>query len=381
MHIKLVIAVLIGLVLALSGVTGLQFKETITTSGTGTLYLKTNTEGARDLVQGTGDIEYARSIDSENDKSMLSSRYKLRNGIANSYKNYGSFKVNGTDQSGWRPIMPGYEPNRYLLAMSSTNRLSHAVSIYGTTDILSDSNIIFADQKVTTNYNIVASGSLQESVLDGSGGKTLSIAETSISGNGFKLNSGLTEAVPKGSDLSALVGIMNQTEMGGEKSVSETAPQLKAISDHLSMLIPKEAGQNPEQQLEVNPELGIMSVSGSATTIVNNNETGGACAVCNNSSKSTTGDGQQTAETATTIDGSAPLIIITEPTTQVSGELPKISPNYVESPQCGDIGTICMNYTHIFAIRRPGIGQPQIPPITEGGFVTYRRPVEALRGL
>lgn len=350
-----ILLLVIGLVLALSGVTGLEFKETIKTNGIGTLYSKTNTDGAKDMTQGTGNIEYTRMVDSEDGKSILSSNYQMSDGKFNSYRDYRSFKKIGANKSGWEPFMPGYGPNRYMLAMTSPNKLSHMLSVYGTTDINSDSSIRYAEQKVTTNYNIAASGSLEESVLDGRTGKAINIADTSLLGNGFTINSGLTETAPLGSELAALLGLMNQTIMSGETGFEEPATKFKKITD--AMVVSSEQKSDatlPKTDIVVGDVLNVMSISDSAAMNESNN--------------------------AIDDTSTVPAIVVGE-TTPIAEQQPKIFANLVISSECDDPNTVCMNYTHLFAIRRPGIGQPQVPLTTGGGYVTFRRPVEALRGL
>jgi hypothetical protein len=341
---KVKLAVIIGLILAFSEVTALDFHESINTNGEGTLYSKTNDGRSQDLAEGVGDIEYVRSISTDNEVSILSSKYTLTNGKFASYKNYGSFRTEGLSNSGWIPYMPGYSPNRYIVSMNLPGQVSHVLSVYGTTDISSDSNVNFFNEQITTDYNINASGSLEERVLDGSGGKRQRhVAETWLSGNGFSLSSGLNYRNPFGSDRSILVGILNETNMMGEKSVQEPPTSLEGVSADIVIGVPEtDAPESDGQTLNVD---GTNEGTESKCDLA----TGSGC----DRGLSLKSDPEklkvQSTESAIFAVGNATKpndwVVVTEDTRRI-----------LVNTRCNDPGVVCEEFTHI-AARRPGIGE------------------------
>lgn len=72
-------AIIIGLILAFSGVEALDLKETITVNGNGDLYARTNIPYAKDLAQGFGTQTYSRAFGYESAISgSFNSKYMLK---------------------------------------------------------------------------------------------------------------------------------------------------------------------------------------------------------------------------------------------------------------------------------------------------------------
>ncbi len=419
MRFKHEIAILISLVLMMSGVVGLQFAEKINTNGDGALYSKTDIDEGGDMVQVAGEIEYIRTVDMSEDQLGLSSNLALKNGKSNSYSDYGSFKVNGTSKSNWKPYMLGYDVSRYSIGTSGD--LSHRLTVYGTTDITSNSTILYKDMHVGTNYNIKATGALNEKLDDFRYGERNTVAETSISGRDFTVLSGMTEVVPVGTEFNILSDMINQTEMKGEASVQEKPTPLKRLSDAFAENATNVTQESPQEGMnasknivvseniavseadnfnnlidrvlptvedssdsndrampvvEDSPDsmLGIQSANNLCNLTANKteiNETRMDWLGSDEAGSGEAGSDEQTDEI---------VVVVSETDANITGVAPKVLPNFIESPECGP-GKICLNYTHLFAIRRPGINQPLVPTTTGGAYITYRRPVEALIGL
>lgn len=341
MRVELAVVVLM---LALSGAMALDFHESINTNGDGAIYSKTNGKGTQDLAQGTGNIEYVRALSIDDGVSLLSSKYRLNNARETSYKSYGSFSIDGVGSSGWKPSMPGYMPNRYLIGMKGQNRIAHVVSVYGTTDISSDSSVNYVNQQVSTNYNIVASGTLEEVVLDGSGGKKLQpLAETWLSGNGFSLSSGLTDKYQLGSDVSVLVNLLNETKMVGEKSVQEPPTPLRGVTANIVIGVP--AGESDEITIESEDTSIIIAEANSTCDLAS----GSGC----NEAISLTADSErlriQSDESVAFAIGDAVKPNDWEVVTEGNRRI-------LKNTACNNPGTPCEDFTHI-AARRPGISE------------------------
>lgn len=336
----------------LFNVNGLQFHETIMTNGMGDLYSTTNAEYAKDLVQASGDIVYTRMVNLDEETTNLSSKFKLAS--VKTTANDNSLKIMSANESSITEDLSSLRSNRYMIAMKSPDGLFHEISINEASEIDSDSNITYENQQVTTNYDVLASGKLNERVYDGThaikNGDVLSIASTSISGSGFTINSGLTEVVLMGSDTNILSDSVEMVEMSAEKSVQEPRTPLKNITDAAGIPSLNPGLPNAIQEDEI-----LETKAAEPTSDVGNGDKNG-------SGQSVIFKGQATHDS---------------PKNTASGDI--VLPNFVQLAECSIPGTICENYTHIFAIRRPGIGQPRLTPTIGAGYVTIRRPVEALQ--
>lgn len=344
----------VALMLALSGATALDFHESINTNGDGAIYSKTNGKGTQDLAQGIGNIEYVRALSIDDGISLLSSKYRLNNAKETSYKSYGSFSIDGVGSSGWVPAMPGYTPNRYLIGMKGQNQIAHVVSVYGTSDISSDSSVNYINQQVNTDYNIVASGTLEEIVLDGSSGKRpLPLAETWLSGNGFTLSSGLTDRYQMGSDVSVLIDLLNETKMVGEKSVQEPPTPLKGMTANIVIGVP--AGDSEEGPIEESEE----STSDFEETSIVFGEINNTCDLATgsgcNGARILAADSERLRIQS---DDSAAFAFGNATNPNQSGWKVIIDGNrkILLNTACNNPGVACEDFTHI-AARRPGISE------------------------
>lgn len=342
----------------LFNVNGLQFHETIMTNGMGDLYSTTNAEYAKDLVQASGDIVYTRMVNLDEETTNLSSKFKLASIKTTAIDN--SLKIMSSDESSITEDLSSLRSNRYMIAMKSPDGLFHEISINEASEIESDSNITYENQQVTTNYDVLASGKLNERVYDGThaikNGDVLSIASTSLSGSGFTINSGLTEVVLMGSDTNILSDSVEMVEMSAEKSVQEPRTPLKNITDAAGIPSLNLGLPNAIQEDEI-----LETKAAEPTSDVGNVDINVS--------------GQLP-------DMTTPVVFKGQATHDSSMNTASddiVLPNFVQLAECSIPGTICENYTHIFAIRRPGIGQPRLTPTIGAGYVTIRRPVEALQ--
>jgi len=205
---RLKILILIALMVACEVVIALQFNEKIEVAGGGSLYARTDTDAAKDQVNGTGSQNYTRVLNLQKTATTLKSEYLLSSNLSG-----------GT--------------NHYYAQMNSPDGLEHFISIYADSDIKSVSTITQSADKVSTDYSIESkSATLSEGITDSSDGKTRKeIAETEISGS-FNLNSKLTDdgemaESPSSFDPKSMMEKLESTDMAGETglidvTVSET---------------------------------------------------------------------------------------------------------------------------------------------------------------
>lgn len=342
----------------LFNVNGLQFHETIETNGMGDLYSTTNAEYAKDLVQASGDIVYTRMVNLDEETTNLSSKFKLSS--AKTTANDNSLKIMSADESSITEDLSSLRSNRYMIAMKSPDGLFHEISINEASEIDSDSNITYENQQVTTNYDVLASGKLNERVYDGThaikNGDVLSIASTSLSGSGFTINSGLTEVVLMGSDTNILSDSVEMVEMSAEKSVQEPRTPLKNITDAAGI-----PSLNPGLPNAIQEDERLETKAAEPTSDVENVDQNVSGLLGNTTTPKIIGGNTSS----------------TQMTSSQNKDI--VSPGFVQLRECSNPSIICENYTHIFAIRGPGIGQPRMTPTLGAGYVTIRRPVEALQ--
>jgi hypothetical protein len=166
---RLKILILIALMVACEAVIALQFNEKIEVAGGGNLYARTDTDAAKDQVNGTGSQNYTRVLNLQKTATTLKSEYLLSSNLSG-----------GT--------------NHYYAQMNSPDGLEHFISIYADSDIKSVSTITQFEDKASSDYSIESkSATLSEGITDSSDGKTQKeIAETEISGS-FNLKSKLVD--------------------------------------------------------------------------------------------------------------------------------------------------------------------------------------------
>jgi hypothetical protein len=372
---RIALIVVIGLILALSGASAYEFTQIGKTNKNGAIYTKTNIGGAKNLVEGYGDITVRKTVSLEDASSVIDSYFRLKDGRDGSYDgSYGSFRANGTNRSDWMPTMPGFVPNRYVIAMSSPNRMSHGLSVYGTTDLSSNSEIKFMNQQVNTNYNVAASGELNELVLDGSKGKTATVSETWMSGKGFIYNSSFNDKVPMGTDRDMLLSSINETVMSTEKTFIEPATPLEGANNAL-IAIGIAA-----------PKTGESNNAGTFGTERTCEGTG--CDTTASDSSSSTPSSASGPNPVMASSGTGVVMIIGQTNETAMPFIKAKIGNYTDillSSECDNSVMPCENYHHIryppagISSRDGGSGT-QVAPF--GAKITIvRKPIEALRGV
>lgn len=194
---RLKILILIALTVACEAAIALQFNERIEVDGGGNLYARTDTDAAKDQVNGTGSQNYTRVLNLQKTATTLKSEYILSSNLSG-----------GT--------------NHYYAQMNSPDGLEHFVSIYADSDIKSVSTITQVEDKVSSDYSIESkSATLSEGITDSSDGKTRKeIAETEISGS-FNLKSKLADdgemaESPSSFDPRSMMEKLESADMVGE---------------------------------------------------------------------------------------------------------------------------------------------------------------------
>lgn len=205
---RLKIFILISMMMICGAAVALQFNEKIVVEGGGDLFARTNTDAAKDQVNGTGHQNYTRNLDLQKSITSLKSEYHLKGNLSE-----------GT--------------NHYYAEMNSPYGLKHFISVYASSNIDSISTISQSDDKVSTDYNIQSNmATLSESITDSGDGKTRNdIAETQISGN-FTIESkvvddGTNRERPSGSSPEDMLEMLESADISGDTghidvTVSET---------------------------------------------------------------------------------------------------------------------------------------------------------------
>jgi len=209
-----------------------DFTEKIHVYGSGGMLAQTNAKQAGDLAQGSGEQYYYRQLISKPNQLSLTSEYDLKGDDAE--KRFYLKNSEGLNTS----IYQTYIPNRYSINMLSSGGLQHTVSVNGfsspnTTNLTSKSQIIFnmptsdissSESGVVTNYNIEGAGRLSEVLLDYNFGRhPWRVAETSITGPHFKIQSGITDDKGmQGSDTSSLLDSFNRMSSSTETGKPNT---------------------------------------------------------------------------------------------------------------------------------------------------------------
>jgi len=161
MSLKIIILVL--LIAICGAANALSFSQEISVSGNGNLSAKTDTDFAKDAVDGSGEQEYSRGLMLQEGSTQLTSKYHLTS------------------------TQPG-EKNRYYTQMNSLVGLEHSMSVTSFSNIDSESVIKQTDYEVDTSYNIEADDAVMSEKItdmaDLSVEKTgRNIVETSIEGD------------------------------------------------------------------------------------------------------------------------------------------------------------------------------------------------------
>ncbi|VVB72506.1 Uncharacterised protein [uncultured archaeon] len=237
---KLVIRFIIIIIMLTSLSLAYDFTEKVHVYGSGNMLAQTNTNMAGDSARGSGEQYYYRQLISKPNQLSLTSEYNLKSdGIEKRFylKNLSGFNTG---------IYQTSNSNHYSINMRSSGGLLHSVSVSGfsipnSTNLTSKSRVTFnaptadspsSETGVSTSYNIEGPGSLSEVLLDYSSGRhPWKIAETSITGPHFKIESGVTdEKSPVGSDISSLLENFNGMSSSTEKGVPNT-DELDELND------------------------------------------------------------------------------------------------------------------------------------------------------
>ncbi|HII07561.1 MAG TPA: hypothetical protein HA349_09690 [Methanotrichaceae archaeon] len=185
-----------------------QFNEKIEVEGDGNLFARTNTDAAKDQINGTGDQNYIRNLNLQKSATTLESEYGLRSNLSG-------------------------RTNHYYAQMNSPDGLEHFISVYADSDISSVSIITQSENQVSTDFMIESkSATLSEGITDSSDGKTRNeIAETEILGS-FNLKSNLVDDgkmvdSPSSFDPESMMEKLESVDMASETgridvTVSET---------------------------------------------------------------------------------------------------------------------------------------------------------------
>ena len=202
---KLKIIMLVILIAICGAAEALEFTQEISVVGNGGLSARTTTDAAKDEVNGTGEQEYTRNLNLQENAATLTSEYHLTSNLQE-------------------------KTNRYFAQMNSPSGLEHSIWVNSASDINSVSTITRSDYLVSTDYDIEANmAEMSESITswyDSSEGKTGNkIAETEILGN-FSVKSQLADdgglaAKPTGFSPDDMLEMLEAVEMVGELPVGE----------------------------------------------------------------------------------------------------------------------------------------------------------------
>lgn len=169
---RLKIIMLVSLIAICGAADALEFTEEISVAGNGSLSARTTTDTAKDGVNGTGEQDYTRNLNLQENAATLTSEYHLTSNLQE-------------------------KTNRYYAQMNSPTGLEHSIWVNSASDINSISTITRSDDLVSTDYDVETNmADMTESITswyDSSEGKTGNkIAETEIHGN-LSIKSQLTD--------------------------------------------------------------------------------------------------------------------------------------------------------------------------------------------
>lgn len=152
---RLKIVILVSLIAICGTADALAFSQQISVFGSGNLSAKTDTDAAKDAVDGAGEQEYERYLMLQEGSTQLTSEYHLTSGQPR-------------------------EKNRYYTQTNSLIGLEHSVSVTSFSNVTSKSIIKQTDYEVDTSYNIKAEkAEMSEKITD--------LADLSVEKNGHKI--------------------------------------------------------------------------------------------------------------------------------------------------------------------------------------------------
>jgi len=234
---RLKIIILVSLIAICGAADALEFVQEISVAGNGGLSARTNTDVAKDQVNGSGEQNYTKILKLEDGRSNLVSNYDLKNGSANRSSYY------------------------YVEMRNQIGGLTHSFQVYANSEIKSECSIQQNEETVSTIYGVRSSGNatLAESVtrIDPDRKKSPeTIIETNISGN-FSINSKLSDKVPKppGDSVESLLAKLNAVDLSGDTPVEEDRTQQPPVI----IIRGKEAPLSDSEDYHQDRKLELMS--------------------------------------------------------------------------------------------------------------------------
>lgn len=221
------LSMIICLVILSSGSQALNFTEKIEVYGNGRLNAFTNDVVSQDMVDGTGQQNYSRTLDVDKADSRLTSNYQLEGNSSNNVYNYSIRRAIGARLKNknavkWEEVPLVYKSNRYLIQMNIPGSIQHYTNVNFNSNITSKSKIENIEGRAESQFEIKSKdGSLSEVVSEYKGrSHPIAIAGAIVEGN-FSLKSGISKKTTKGIDADDLMAKMQSIELEGETPIKE----------------------------------------------------------------------------------------------------------------------------------------------------------------